>query len=354
VGKTRNPGTSRRSAARSGASRWRWRNEGETTSRRTGCACAICGNEPTRVPLIRPHVIRPHALQARNCLPHSVEHQLPTLPVWAVRGMDSDRMDSDRMDSDRKQEALGIDEDVRVRFRWKLRIRQVTGDTKYGTIPNIRAVEDMGIRAYVPLPDWEHNSAYFGASKFTCDAEHDHYVCPNGQALRRTHTSEAGQRIQYRAQASTCRACPLRAQWTPGTKLGRSVCRFFGEEYVERMRAYQSTAAYQKALRKRQVWVERLFAEAKEWHGLRRFRLRRLWRVNSEALLLAAGQNLKRLLATDGWGRRPLPGGAALALTPSAGSVVCVVCCVWGIVLLEDRHRSGGAAPDTRPVFIAV
>jgi Transposase DDE domain len=146
----------------------------------------------------------------------------------------------------------------------------------------------------------------------------------------------------------------LRAQWTPGTKLGRSVCRFFGEEYVERMRAYQSTAAYQKALRKRQVWVERLFAEAKEWHGLRRFRLRRLWRVNSEALLLAAGQNLKRLLATDGWGRRPLPGGAALALTPSAGSVVCVVCCVWGIVLLEDRHRSGGAAPDTRPVFIAV
>jgi hypothetical protein len=41
----------------------------------------------------------------------------------------------------------------RVRFRWKLRPRQVTGDTKYGTIPNIRVVEGMGIRAYVPLPD---------------------------------------------------------------------------------------------------------------------------------------------------------------------------------------------------------
>jgi hypothetical protein len=107
----------------------------------------------------------------------------------------------------------------RVRFRWKLRIRQVTGDTKYGTIPNIRAVEDMGIRAYVPLPDWEHNSAYFGASKFTYDAEHDHYVCPNGQALRHTHTSEAGQRIQYRAQASTCRACPLRGCYEPPINL---------------------------------------------------------------------------------------------------------------------------------------
>jgi hypothetical protein len=62
------------------------------------------------------------------------------------------------------------------------------------------------------------------------------------------------------------------------------------------------------------VWVEPLFAEAKDWHGLRRFRLRRLWRVNCEALLTAAGQNLKRLLAKRGWGRRPLPSGTALAI----------------------------------------
>ena len=75
-----------------------------------------------------------------------------------------------------------------VRFRWKLHPRQVTGDTKYGTEENIQGVEDMGIRAYMPLPDWEQNSPYFGASKFTYDAEQDHYVCPNGQVLRRTHT----------------------------------------------------------------------------------------------------------------------------------------------------------------------
>src|SRR5947199_9146897 len=50
-----------------------------------------------------------------------------------------------------------------------------------------------------------------------------------------------------------------------------------------------------------------LFAEGKEWHGMRRFRLRRLWRVNCEALMRAAGQNLKRLLKKRGWGRRPWP-----------------------------------------------
>jgi hypothetical protein len=52
-----------------------------------------------------------------------------------------------------------------------------------------------------------------------------------------------------------------------------------------------------------------LFGEAKAWHGLRWFRLRRLWRVNTEALLIATGQNLKRLVSCVGWGRRPFPDG---------------------------------------------
>ena len=77
------------------------------------------------------------------------------------------------------------------------------------------------------------------------------------------------------------------------------------------MRGYHQTKPYATAMRKRRVWVEPRFAEAKNWHGLRRFRLRGLARVNSEALPIAAGQNLKRLLGQWGWGRRPFPGGAA-------------------------------------------
>jgi hypothetical protein len=72
-----------------------------------------------------------------------------------------------------------------------------------------------------------------------------------------------------------------------------------------------------KAMRKRQVWVEPLFAEAKAWHGLRRFRLRGLEQVNSEALLIAGGQNLKRLLSWRGWGRRPFPSGASGIVLPA-------------------------------------
>jgi hypothetical protein len=70
-------------------------------------------------------------------------------------------------------------------------------------------------------------------------------------------------------------------------------------------------------MRKRRVWVEPLFAEAKDWHGLRRFRLRGLPKVNGEALLIAAGQYLKRFLSRAGWGSRPWPNGAAGLALPA-------------------------------------
>src|SRR4051794_608948 len=52
----------------------------------------------------------------------------------------------------------------RVRFRRKLRPCQVTGDTTYGTVENIVAVEDQGIRAYLPLPDLDQRTSYYGPS----------------------------------------------------------------------------------------------------------------------------------------------------------------------------------------------
>ncbi|HEX6108930.1 MAG TPA: IS1182 family transposase [Ktedonobacteraceae bacterium] len=217
----------------------------------------------------------------------------------------------------------------RTRFRWKLQPRHVTGDTKYGTIENIKAMEDAHIRAYVPVPDWEHMTPLYGPSKFTYDAAHDLYVCPHGQPLRPFRTEYQAQKVEYRADAATCNACPLKAQCTESQQ-GRQLHRSFHASYLERVQSYHQTPAYQKAMRKRQVWVEPLFAEAKDWHGMRRFRLRLLWRVNCEALRIAAGQNLKRLLKKRGWGRRPFPTEAMCAFffvlcrwftCPSLGSV---------------------------------
>jgi len=201
----------------------------------------------------------------------------------------------------------------RVRFRRKLRPRQVTGDTTYGTLENIVAIEDEGIRAYIPLPDFDRRTPFFGKGDFAYDAEIDAYRCPGGALLRPLkHASAQPARI-YQAPAAACNACPLMARCTTSRR-GRRVRRSVDEADLDRVRASHATEAYRKAMRKRQVWVEPLFAEAKEWHGLRRFRLRGLERVNIEGLLVASGQNLKRYLAATGWGRRHAPCGSLLAL----------------------------------------
>ena len=198
----------------------------------------------------------------------------------------------------------------RARFRWKLRPRQVTGDAKYGTVENIVALEDEHILAYVPLSAAGQRTGMFGEQDFRYDAAADVYHCPGGTVLRFLSQSEATRRRIYQAPATACAACALRAQCTTSPR-GRRVSRSLDEAYLDRVRGYHATEPYAKAMRKRKVWVEPPFAEAKDWHGLRRFRLRRLAKVNGEALLVAAGQNLKRLLSRWGWGRRPFPTGAA-------------------------------------------
>jgi transposase len=209
-----------------------------------------------------------------------------------------------------------LDQVRRTLFRRKLRPQRLIADAGYGTARNVHAIEDLGIRAYVPLHEGGTSSRYYRHTHFTYDPEQDVFYCPQGEVLRFRHRDDKHERWLYRARASVCNACAVKSACT-SSKQGRLVGRSFHAEYLERVRAYSDTAAYQKAMRKRSVWVEPLFAEAKEWHGLRRFRLRGLVNVNIEALLVATGQNLKRWLQATGWGQRHGPAGAlAMGTSP--------------------------------------
>jgi len=201
-------------------------------------------------------------------------------------------------------------------FHWHLHPRQVTADTAYAGIENIIALEDAGIHAYIPLPGPDKRRIGFSQQDFRYDPVADTYTCPQGTVLKRRQRKQKDRSIHYQASAAVCNRCPCKARCTP-SKAGRTVQRSLDEAYLDRVRGYHETEAYKKAMRKRGVWVEPLFAEAKGWHGLRRFRLRGLQKVNGEALLTASGQNLKRLLSRGGWGRRPYPGGSlGVAINP--------------------------------------
>lgn len=215
-----------------------------------------------------------------------------------------------------------------VRFRWHLRPKQATGDKTYATLENIKGLEDDGIKAYLPLPDWSRRPGLYGPQQFTYLPERDVYLCPQGQELSKAVTSYSGHAYLYRADTRVCNACPVKSACTNSAN-GRTIRRPFDQAYIERVQRYHDTGACQPAIRKRQACVEPLFAEAKTLHGLSRFRLRGIEKVNIEGLMVAAGQNLKRLLKYSG--TRPAPQALALlasvllalrrAFLPSTGPI---------------------------------
>src|SRR5829696_1326632 len=152
----------------------------------------------------------------------------------------------------------------RVCFRRKIWPHHVTGDAKYGTTENIVALEDAGIRAYIPLTDFAHRRDFYDQDDFAFDPERDEYRCPQGRPLRRYAVKRTEGVVAYRGEAAVCNACPVTAKCTTSDN-GRKVQRSFYIDYLEKVRAYHATEPYKKAIRKRQVWVEPLFAEAKEW-----------------------------------------------------------------------------------------
>jgi hypothetical protein len=205
-----------------------------------------------------------------------------------------------------------VDQLRRTLFRRKLRPQRLIADAKYGTARNVHAIEELGIRAFVPLHEGDTSSPFYRHTQFTYDAEQDSYHCPQGTVLKFRHRDDQNERWLYRAKASVCNVCAVKSACTSSNQ-GRLVGRSFHAEYLERVRSYYDTPAFKKAMRKRSVWIEPLFAEAKDWHGLRRFRLRGLDNVNIVALLVATGQNLKRWLAATGWGHRWGPAGCLAA-----------------------------------------
>ena len=204
----------------------------------------------------------------------------------------------------------------RTSFQWKLHPKQVTGDTAYGTTENIAAVEMAGIRAYVPLTGAGKARPYFSKEEFTYDPERDIYHCPAGEILAPKTFRSARNQILYKTEPGTCTSCSMRSQCTDN-KTGRQLLRHLEERYVDRVKSYRGTFACEKALRKRRVWVEPLFGEAKDWHGLRRFRLRMLEKVNIEASADRLWTEHKEVNGGSGAGSAQVGSGGGLASTGS-------------------------------------
>ena len=160
-----------------------------------------------------------------------------------------------------------------------------------------------------------HRTRFFGHERFTDAPHRDGSHGPGGQELRfRTHKYTEHARW-YQAAAGACNARRLKTECTDSPKR-RQVTRSFAEAYLERVRGDHATKEFEGHAQTHSSGGNPCSPKPRTGLGCAASACGGLEKVNSEALLIAAGQNLKRLLSHRGWGRRPCPSGAAGVILP--------------------------------------
>jgi hypothetical protein len=119
---------------------------------------------------------------------------------------------------------------------------QVLADEGYYSSLELKACEDDGIVAYVPVPEnirHLEKKGRFSLKDFGYDPAADAYRCPAGQMLRPTKgrfmNTSGRVEIRYLSRKAIYDACPLRARCLAPTASQRSIARWEHEDVIERI-----------------------------------------------------------------------------------------------------------------------
>jgi hypothetical protein len=178
---------------------------------------------------------------------------------------------------------------------------QALADAGYYSSLELKACEDDGILAYVPVSEGNgrlEKEGRFGLKDFSYDNTGDAYRCPAGQLLHRMKGSwknTSGRlEIRYAARKAICGACPLKARCLSPKAVNRTIGRWEHEDVLDRHRARMQGAA--DLMRRRSGIVEHPFGTLKCRAGYRHFLVRGFDKVRGEWSLMALCYNFTRVL----------------------------------------------------------
>jgi IS5 family transposase len=177
-----------------------------------------------------------------------------------------------------------------------VRPRTVVADKGYGTAAVYESLAKQGVTPCIPHKRHQggHGADLYQRGDFSYDAGRDAYLCPQGQWLARSSTRSDGSKL-YQAAAAACAACSSRGQCTRA-KSGRRLFRFAGQKWIDWADGCWSREHRRRLSRRRMFRAEGSFADAANRHGYKRARWRGLVGLTIQNLLIAAAQNLRKLL----------------------------------------------------------
>jgi transposase len=135
---------------------------------------------------------------------------------------------------------------------------------------------------------------FFKKYEYVYDEYYDCYVCPANEVLHYKTTDKEGYR-HYESRRAVCENCPLKAQCLTSATGKKTILRHVWEGYSEEAEHIRHTDYGRELYRKRSETIERVFADAKDKHGMRYTHLRGNRKATMVALLTFSCMNLKKL-----------------------------------------------------------
>lgn len=213
--------------------------------------------------------------------------------------------------------------------RFGFSVESVGLDSGYHTPHILKTLIEEGIYAVVSYRKPGGAKGLFRKSKFQFDALNNQYICPQGHVLKYRTTGRTGFR-SYVSDPKVCSACPLLSQCTNSKNHQKVIERHVWEEYAEQVKLNRKSERGEYMRRRRSETIERSFADAKQLHGYRYARFRGIEKVESQALMTALAQNIKKIVMIK-IKRKKNPGGeGAICLFLSFFAHIKAILCNFG------------------------
>ena len=170
----------------------------------------------------------------------------------------------------------------------------VVADRGYFDSEEILACEKAGIIVTLPKPMTSNSKAQgrFGKQDFRYMAAEDVYVCPAGQRLAYSFTTEDKGLVLRRYRTNACQSCAIKHSCT--TAKERLISRWEHEHVLEAVQ--RRLDEHPEKMRQRRETVEHPFGTIKARMGATHFLMKTLPRVATEMALHVLAYNLTRVM----------------------------------------------------------